>query len=63
MRDGWTLESPMHWRQQMDISGIQILTLGIYVEVLHRWLGQINEVEARGNVVIPQRPGGERGCA
>lgn len=56
---GWLdPQSPIHWRQQMDISGIQILTLGIYVEVLHRWLGQINEVAARGNVVIPQRPGG-----
>ncbi|MCB1210442.1 MAG: Gfo/Idh/MocA family oxidoreductase [Verrucomicrobiales bacterium] len=57
---GWLdPEAPLHWRQQMDISGIQILTLGIYVEVLHRWLGQIVEVEARGNVVIAERPGGE----
>ena len=42
---GWLdPQSPIHWRQQMEISGIQILTLGIYVEVLHRWLGQINEM-------------------
>lgn len=48
---------PAHWRQKADISGIQILTLGIYIEVIQRWLGHIVEVEARGNVVIPQRQG------
>ena len=54
--DAWLDPSaPAHWRQQSDFSGIQILTLGIYVEVLQRWLGHIVEVEARGNVVIPQR--------
>jgi len=46
---------PAHWRQKAEISGIQILTLGIYIEVIQRWLGHIVEVEARGNVVIPQR--------
>lgn len=48
---------PAHWRQKVEISGVQILTLGIYVEVLQRWLGHIIEVEARGQVVIPERQG------
>ena len=48
---------PAHWRQRDEMSGIQILTLGIYTEVLQRWLGHIVEVEARGNVVIPTRDG------
>jgi predicted dehydrogenase len=48
-------DAPMHWRQNDSISGIQILTLGIYTEVLQRWLGPISEVSARGRVVIPQR--------
>jgi predicted dehydrogenase len=48
-------DSPMHWRQNESLSGIQILTLGIYIEVLQRWLGPIAEVTARGRVVIPQR--------
>ncbi|MES2597604.1 MAG: Gfo/Idh/MocA family oxidoreductase [Verrucomicrobiota bacterium] len=53
---GWLDASqPAHWRQKMEISGIQILTLGIYIEVIQRWLGHIVEVEARGHVVIPQR--------
>ncbi len=54
--DSWLdPQAPAHWRQQSELSGIQILTLGIYIEVLQRWLGHIIEVEARGNVVIPQR--------
>jgi predicted dehydrogenase len=48
---------PAHWRQKIEVSGIQILTLGIYVEVLQRWLGHIVEVGARGRVVIPERQG------
>jgi predicted dehydrogenase len=48
---------PAHWRQRTEMSGIQILTLGIYTEVLQKWLGHITHVEARGSVVIPERQG------
>lgn len=48
---------PAHWRQKVEVSGIQILTLGIYIEVLQRWLGHITEVEARGSVALPERQG------
>ena len=44
-------EAPAHWRQKIEISGLNVLTLGIYVEVLHRWLGQISGVFARGKVL------------
>lgn len=47
--------TPRHWRQDRSTSGIQILTLGIYIEVLQRWLGPISSVQASGAVVIPQR--------
>ncbi|MDB6117032.1 MAG: gfo/Idh/MocA family oxidoreductase [Verrucomicrobiaceae bacterium] len=58
--DGWLDASkPAHWRQRVDISGLQVLTLGIYIEVLHRWLGDITEVQADGAVVFPQRQGYE----
>lgn len=54
--DGWLdAAKPAHWRQRVDISGLQVLTLGIYIEVLHRWLGDITEVQAQSSVVIPQR--------
>jgi predicted dehydrogenase len=50
---------PAHWRQKIEVSGIQILTLGIYLEVIQRWLGHIVEVAAHGSVVIPERQGYE----
>ncbi|MDB6138724.1 MAG: putative dehydrogenase [Verrucomicrobiaceae bacterium] len=58
--DAWLDASkPAHWRQRVDISGLQVLTLGIYIEVLHRWLGDITEVQADGAVAFPQRQGYE----
>jgi len=52
-------EAPAHWRQKIEISGLNVLTFGIYVEVLHRWLGQITGVFARGKVVHSERRGYE----
>jgi predicted dehydrogenase len=58
--DSWLNASkPAHWRQRVDISGLQVLTLGIYVEVLHRWLGDIVQVQADGGVAIADRGGYE----
>jgi predicted dehydrogenase len=51
--------APGHWRQKIEISGLNILTLGIYVEVLHRWLGDITGVFARGKIIYPVREGYE----
>ena len=47
--------APPHWRQKIEISGLQVLTLGIYVEVLQRWLGDINGAFARGKIIHPIR--------
>src|SRR5205809_145019 len=41
-------DAPAHWRQKIEISGLNTLTLGIYIEVLQRWLGEIAGVFARG---------------
>src|SRR3989454_5496019 len=48
-------DAPAHWRQKIEISGLTTLTLGIYVEVLLRWLGDITGVFARGKVIQPLR--------
>jgi predicted dehydrogenase len=50
-------EAPAHWRQKIEISGLNVLTLGIYVEVLQRWLGDITGVFARGKVLRSERRG------
>jgi predicted dehydrogenase len=53
---GWLDGSqPAHWRQRVDISGLHVLTLGIYVEVLHRWLGDITHVQAASGIMHEQR--------
>ena len=52
-------ESPAHWRQKIEISGLNVLTLGIYVEVLQRWLGDIVGVFARGKILRKERRGYE----
>ena len=50
-------EAPAHWRQKIEISGLNVLTLGIYVEVLQRWLGDITGVFARGKILRSERRG------
>jgi len=50
-------DAPMHWRQDAAISGLHVLTFGIYLEVLQRWLGDITSVFADGTVVFPERQG------
>jgi predicted dehydrogenase len=50
-------EAPAHWRQRIELSGLNVLTLGIYVEVLHRWFGPISGVFARGKILEPVRQG------
>lgn len=52
-------EAAPHWRQRIEISGLNVLALGIYVEVLQRWLGDITGVYARGKTVHPIRQGYE----
>src|SRR5436189_1965487 len=44
-------DAPAHWRQRIEISGLNVLALGIYVEVLQRWFGDITGVFARGNIL------------
>src|SRR5207302_8799235 len=50
-------EAAAHWRQRIEISGLNVLTLGIYIEVLHRWLGNIVGVFARGKILNAERRG------
>lgn len=52
-------DAAAHWRQRVEISGLNILALGIYVEVLQRWLGDIIGVYAREKILYPTRQGYE----
>ena len=55
------LDGPLHWRHDMDRSGLNIMTMGIYYEALMRWLGEAVTVQAAGAVFVPQRLDEETG--
>jgi len=48
-------EAPMHWRQDFDLSGYNIMSLGIWYEALMRWVGEATSVTAIGKTVVPMR--------
>ena len=52
-------DAPAHWRQRIEMSGLNTLTLGIYAEVLQHWFGDITGVFARGRILQPMRQGYE----
>jgi len=49
-------ELPLTWRLQKKQSGQNVLTLGIYLEVLERWLGPIHRVMASSAIYTSHRP-------
>ncbi len=51
-------EVPMDWRKNARYSGLNMHTLGMYVEVIHRWFGWTRSVNgALTQVFIPERLG------
>jgi predicted dehydrogenase len=49
------LDSPLHWRQDMDLSGLNVMTLGIWYEAVMRWVGVATRVQAMGKVFVRMR--------
>jgi len=58
-RSGSFLDStaPLHWRQDPEISGKNILTLGIHTEVLQRWFGKFEIISASSRTLTRERKG------
>jgi predicted dehydrogenase len=52
-------DAPPHWRQRDELSGLNILTLGIYAEVVQRWFGPITHVFAHQKTINLIRHGYE----
>jgi predicted dehydrogenase len=48
---------PAHWRQRTELNGLNALTVGIYAEVLQRWLGSPRRLHAQMKVSVPKRQG------
>ncbi|WP_437231145.1 Gfo/Idh/MocA family protein [Planctomicrobium sp. SH661] len=52
----WDYSKPLHWRQDAEISGNNLLTLGIVQETLLRWVPQASQVFALTELFEPTRP-------
>jgi predicted dehydrogenase len=48
-------EAPLHWRQDYDLSGLNIMTMGIWYEALIRWVGTATTVMAMGQTFAKMR--------
>jgi predicted dehydrogenase len=48
-------DAPLHWRQDYDLSGLNIMTMGIWYEALIRWVGTATTVMAMGQTFAKMR--------
>jgi len=48
-------DEPLHWRQDVALSGHNIMNMGIWYEAMMRWLGPARRVVALGKVAVPRR--------
>jgi len=48
-------EQPLHWRQDATLSGLNVMTMGIWYEALMRWLGPARRVMAMTQIAVPRR--------
>jgi predicted dehydrogenase len=48
-------DAPLHWRQDVTLSGHNILNMGIWYEAMIRWTGPARRVTAMGKVAVPRR--------
>jgi predicted dehydrogenase len=48
-------DAPLHWRQNRDLSGNNIMALGIWYEQMMRWTGAAASAFAVGQVVVKHR--------
>src|SRR5262245_30550131 len=51
--------APLQWRQDAELSGVNVMLLGVWYESIVRWLGPATRVVALSRVFAPFRPGGD----
>lgn len=47
--------APMTWRKDHRLSGLNMLTLGMYIELIHRWFGWTRTVSALTQTFVSER--------
>jgi predicted dehydrogenase len=48
-------DAPFHWRQDISLSGHNVLNMGIWYEAMMRWLGPATSVTSMTKVAVPRR--------
>jgi predicted dehydrogenase len=48
-------KAPLHWRQDFDLSGFNMMVLGLRYEVVLRWVGEATRVIAMGKTRVKMR--------
>lgn len=56
-------QASYHWRMDREISGYNVMALGIYAEIMHRWVGKAKTVSATGRLFTTTRPDPDTGKA
>lgn len=55
-------DAPLTWRQDFELSGCNVLSMGIYHEMVQRWIpGEPEWLVADAAVFVPRRPSPEKG--
>lgn len=47
--------SDLSWRQDVDLSGLNVMSLGIWYEAISRWVGVAKSVQAKGQTFVKMR--------
>lgn len=48
-------DAPLQWRQDFDLSGHNVMFLGIWYEAILRWIGEATRVQAMGKTFVKLR--------
>ena len=48
-------DAPLHWRQDFELSGFNVMGLGIWYEAIMRWVGEATRVTAMAKTVVKMR--------
>ncbi|MEE3040235.1 MAG: Gfo/Idh/MocA family oxidoreductase [Candidatus Latescibacterota bacterium] len=59
---GWDPSAPLHWRQRRDLSGQNIMSMGILNETVRRYAGHDRSLIAQAHTFTPKRHSPEGGA-
>jgi len=51
-------DAPLHWRQDITVSGNNVMNMGIWYEAMMRWLGPAKRVMTMTKIAVPRRKDG-----